>query len=241
MEVVVIGSSSAYPTKENPTSSYLIHIDSNYLLLDCGSGSMMALDQLVDLDELHNVFISHKHPDHIADLGVLQHRRLVKKLMNKNLPELKIFGSFEKHISSEIETIKNSQILNIKKVNKIGPFTVKFQKTIHPVECYAIRLEYNNKSIVYTSDTAFSKNLIKFSKNADLLITESSLYPNMDGTKAGHMNINEAIDFSMESGAKKTLLSHLPNYGSLKVMQNEVDKSGLENILFAKPNMKIKV
>lgn len=241
MKVTIIGTSSAYPTKDNPTSSYLIHTEEGNILLDCGSGSMMVLDELINLEELDYIFISHKHPDHIADLGVLQHRRLIKKSMDKNLSDLQIYGMFEDAIKNEIESINSSQVINLSVVENIGPFTAHFHKTNHPVEAYAIRLEMSGKSIVYTSDTAYCEDLIEFSKDTDLLITESSLYPGMDGAKSGHMTINEALEFSVKANAKETLLSHLPEYGPFERMEEEVKKTGLKNISFAKPNMTIKV
>lgn len=241
MKVTVIGTSSAYPTKDNPTSSYLIQTQEGNVLLDCGSGSMMALDKTIDLEELDYIFISHKHPDHIADLGVLQHRRLVQKNINKDLADLHIFGTFEELIKNEIQSINSSKVFNLSSVENIGPFVTRFHKTNHPVEAYAIRLDFKGKSIVYTSDTAYCENLIQFAKNADLLITESSLYPGMDGTKSGHMTVNEAIDFSVKSNAKETLLSHLPEYGPFEVMVEVVEKTGLKNISFAKPSMTIRV
>lgn len=241
MKVTVIGTSSAYPTKNNPTSSYLVSTDEGSILLDCGSGSMLALEKEIDLERLNHVFISHKHSDHIADLGVLQHRRLVTKAMNKDLAELEIYGSFEEPIKHEIKSIKGSQVFDLSSVDKIGPFTVSFHQTIHPVESYAIRLESKGKSIVYTADTAYSEDLIGFSTGADLLITESSLYSGFDGKKSGHMNIDEAIQFGVKSNAKEVVLTHLPGYGPIEKMHEAVQKSGRENISFAEPKMKINV
>lgn len=240
MKVTVIGTSSAYPTNNNPTSSYLVTTEEGgSILLDCGSGSMLVLEKLLDLEKLNHVFISHKHPDHIADLGVLQHRRLVKKAMNKDLDDLQIFGSFEPNINDEIKSIENSQVFDLSSINQIGPFTVSFHQTLHPVETYAIRLEVDNKSIVYTADTAYCEKLIKFSKDADLLITESSLYPGFDGTQSGHMNVDEAIQFGKKTNARNIVLSHLPSYGPIEKMHESVQNSGQENIIFAEPRMKI--
>lgn len=238
---MIIGTSSAYPTKNNPTSSYLVSTEEGSILLDCGSGSMLALEEVTDLEALNHVFISHKHPDHIADLGVLQHRRLVKKAMNKDLVDLQIFGSFEQPIKDEIKSIKSSKVFDLSSINKIGPFTVSFHQTVHPVEAYAIRLEANGKSIVYTADTAYCEELINFSKDVDLLITESSLYPGFDGTSSGHMNIDEAIQFGVKSSAKEVVLTHLPGYGPIEKMHEVVQRSGRENISFAEPKMKINV
>lgn len=241
MKVKIIGTSSAYPTNNNPTSSYLVSTDDGQILLDCGSGSMLALEEVTDLETLDHIFISHKHPDHIADLGVLQHRRLIKKMMNKELLDLQIVGSFDDTLKDEMSSIKGSHVIDLLTVEQIGPFNVSFHPTVHPIPTYAIRLEKDGKSIVYTADTAYCEDLIDFSKDADVLIVESSLYPGMDGSLAGHMTINEAIRFGEKSNAKHILLTHLPGYGPMERMHEEVHKSDLANIIFAKPQMTITV
>lgn len=237
----IIGTSSAYPTDNNPTSSYLVSTDDGQILLDCGSGSMLALEEVTDLETIDHVFISHKHPDHIADLGVFQHRRLIKKMMNKELLDLQIVGRFDDALKDEMGSIKGSQVIDLSTVEQIGPFNVSFHQTVHPIPTYAIRLEINGKSIVYTADTAYCEDLIEFSKGADVLIVESSLYPEMDGSLAGHMTINEAIIFGEKSNAKQIILTHLPGYGPIERMHEEVRKSELANIIFAEPKMTITV
>lgn len=241
LKVRIIGTSSAYPTNNNPTSSYLVSTDEGQILLDCGSGSMLALEEVTDLEKLDHIFISHKHPDHIADLGVLQHRRLIKKAMNKDLSDLQIVGRFDDALKDEIDSLKCSQVTDLSAVEQIGPFKVSFHQTVHPVETYAIRLEIKGESIVYTADTAYCEELIAFSKDADVLIAESSLYPGMDGSLAGHMTINEAIAFGEKSNAKRVILTHLPGYGPIERMYEEVRKSKLANVIFAEPKMTITV
>ncbi len=45
-------------------------------------------------------------------------------------------------------------------VLKVGPFSLRFLRTDHPVECYAMRVEVGGYSIVYTADTSFKEELI---------------------------------------------------------------------------------
>ena len=70
---------------------------------------------------------------------------------------------------------------------KVGPFTIPFLQTNHPVDCYAMRLEADGYSIVYTADTSFKEELISFSQKANLLLCECNFYGNQDGSQAGHM------------------------------------------------------
>lgn len=241
MKLTVIGMNSAYPTGNRPSSGYLIETAATKILLDCGSGIMMKLSEMMDLNELHHIYISHAHPDHIADLGVMQHRRLVEKMMNPDLPTLNIYSSLGEGLNREYYSLPHSTLHNIHTTKKIGDVTVSFEQTVHPIECFAIKLESNGKKLVYTSDTAYSEAVLNFAKDADLLITESSLYPKMDGTKPGHMNINEAVDFSLKSSAKQVLLTHLPTYGPNEMFQTVIDQSGATHIQLAEPEMTIEL
>ncbi len=57
---------------------------------------------------------------------------------------------------------------------EIGPFKVTFLKTIHPVPCYAMRIEAGDKVFVYTADSAYQDSFIPFSEGADLLVTDTN-------------------------------------------------------------------
>src|SRR5262249_38935175 len=52
----------------------------------------------------------------------------------------------------------------------------------HPVTpAYGYRLDYQGHSVVYSGDTTFTPNLVKFAKNADMLIIEAWGSPPSDG------------------------------------------------------------
>ncbi|PRS39145.1 hypothetical protein C6W19_10090, partial [Bacillus sp. RJGP41] len=42
-------------------------------VLDCGSGVLSQLQNHMKPEDLGAVVLSHYHPDHVADIGVLQH------------------------------------------------------------------------------------------------------------------------------------------------------------------------
>ena len=79
MRVIVLGYYGGYPTRDIGTSSYLLESEGYHLLLDAGSGSLLALEHHLDPLDLDSVLITHYHHDHVADLGVLQFTRLLKR------------------------------------------------------------------------------------------------------------------------------------------------------------------
>lgn len=68
-ELVVLGTSSATPTKERNPSSQYIRLDKHFFLIDCGEGTQHQLNHYqLKLLKIKYVFISHLHGDHYFGL-----------------------------------------------------------------------------------------------------------------------------------------------------------------------------
>ena len=81
MQVTIVGHWGGYPKVDEASSGYLIEHEGFQILLDCGSGVLSKLQKFIQPEMLNGVIISHYHPDHIADIGVLQHARLIRGLL----------------------------------------------------------------------------------------------------------------------------------------------------------------
>jgi ribonuclease BN (tRNA processing enzyme) len=224
VKLTIIGHWGGYPKANEASSGYLLEHDGYRLLIDCGSGVLSKLQPILAPDQLDGLIISHYHPDHIADIGVLQHARLIGGLLGKKMECLPIYS----HAYNEYEFSKLTY-KNITKgiayqpdeVLRVGPFTVTLLKTNHPVDCFAMRFECDGRSVTYTADTAFKEELITFSKNADLLLCECNFYGDGDGSKAGHMTSIDAGRLAHRANVKTLILTHLPHYGRLQKLQEE--------------------
>ena len=74
MKLTTLGCWGAYPYKDGGTTSYLVTSEDGFqLLMDCGSRAVTELEKEISPLDLDAVIISHYHPDHVADLGVLRH------------------------------------------------------------------------------------------------------------------------------------------------------------------------
>ncbi|MDP4083921.1 MAG: MBL fold metallo-hydrolase [Bacillota bacterium] len=227
MKLTVIGFWGGYPKRNGASSGYLLEHNGFQLLLDCGSGVLSKMQNILQPEELNAVLLSHYHPDHIADIGVLQHARLIQGLLGSGMTNLPIYG----HHFNQTEFTK----LTFKEVTKgvayvpeealtVGPFQVTFLKTNHPVPCYAMRISADGKTIVYTGDSSFKAEFIDFSKNADLLLCECNFYGHQDGKSAGHMTSTEAGKLAEQASVKQLILTHLPQYGHLPDLVSEASK-----------------
>ncbi|RNF39110.1 MBL fold metallo-hydrolase [Planococcus salinus] len=222
MNVTPIGIWGGYPNKNEATSSFLIEQEGFRCLVDCGSGVLAAVQNYTSLNELDAVIISHYHADHIADIGVLQHAAMVgMQLKEWNVPLL-IYGhdrdrpEFEK---LSYKGVTEGRSVRAEETLQLGPWEVTFCETIHPVYCLALRFSSKGKTVVFTADTEWKEELVGFSEGADLLVAESNLYEKYIGIIKGHMSGKQAGELAQRAGAKHLLLTHLPQYGNVKEIE----------------------
>jgi len=97
--------------------------------------------------------------------------------------------------------------------------------TPHTIESHAIRLSNTNgKSIVFSSDTGFSKPLGSFAMDADLFLVECSYVKNKPVD--GHLELVDAVHLARYSRARKTVITHLyPEWESVN-FNEEMEKIG---------------
>lgn len=243
MELSVIGYYGGSAPKNEATSSYLLEVGKEKILLDCGAASSSVVQNYCNLTEINNIILSHYHWDHFSDIGVFIYNRYVKNLIGEIDKKLNIYSLGNEFFIKEFENFPSNNVIKIDENSKIkiNGVDIKFYKTKHPVDCLAICCEYEGKSLVYTADASLDDGLIEFSKNADLLITECSLYEDVDGSSSGHMNINDVIELINKSNAKKVILSHLPIYGDFnKNLLLAKDKTKAQ-IFLAKKFLKVEV
>ncbi|GGA41598.1 MBL fold metallo-hydrolase [Psychrobacillus lasiicapitis] len=243
MECRVIGMWGGFPKKNGPCSGYLIQHEDFSLLIDCGSGVLTELQNYADLNNINHVILTHYHYDHFSDIGAYLFSRLVNTHLGRADEELCVYGPEDEDMKKQVEDVAYSRFasFNEKSRLEIGPFICTFMKNIHPVETYSIKIECDSKSIIFTSDTSFTPDLISFAANADLLITECSLYEGMDGIASGHMTSEQAGILAYQSNAKKVLLTHLPHYGDLNELVVSAKRQGNENIVLAESGMLIQL
>lgn len=237
MKITVIGFWGGYPAKNEASSGYLLEYGDYRVLLDCGSGVLSQLQNHLRPEELDAVVLSHYHPDHVADVGVLQHALLIQQKISDKQKTLPIYGhafdelAFEnlsyKDITKGIAYIENEPL-------EIGPFTFQFMKTKHSVTCFAMRIEVADHTLVYTGDSTYMDEFIDFSKNANILLCESNLYSDMDGTEAGHMTAREAGIIAHEANVQLLILTHLPHFGDHQQLIKEAGEVFKREIALAK-------
>lgn len=243
MKVTVIGMWGGFPKVGEPCSGYLVEHAGEKVLLDCGSGVASQLGRYTDVNTLRHMVISHRHYDHMSDVGVMMFSRLINTITKKSDTELTIYEPYKEVSALHPEPVKHSTFQSYKEdsVLEFGEMKIQFLEMNHPVKTFAMKVTSPDKTFVYTADGTLSDELIEFSRGADLLIAECSLYAWADGAGSGHMNITDCIELIQSSGVKETVLTHLPHYGDVNDLLLAARESGIEAVQLAHPGMTIEV
>lgn len=227
MKLTVIGCWGGYPKKNEASTGYLLEHQGFKLLIDCGSGVLSKMQNFVQPEQLDAVVLSHYHPDHNADIGVLYHARLIQGFLGTKPPELPIYGhNLNQQEFSKLthKNITKGIAYNPDSTLEAGPFKITFLPAVHPVPCFAMRIEAAGKVLVYTADTSFKEEFIPFTRKADLLLCECNFYGNQSGKGAGHMNSFDAGNLAAKAEVKELALTHLPHYGRLEQLLEEASQ-----------------
>ncbi|MDR6552597.1 MBL fold metallo-hydrolase [Paenibacillus qinlingensis] len=242
MKIRVIGRWGAFPKAGEATSGYLLEVGNHKILLDCGSGVLSALQKFIELKELTSVFLSHRHYDHMADLGCLQYACLIDMDLQRRDTPLRLLTAEEIEEEWSIPVMKGTHETGVNESAAVtfeDGLKLTFFRTNHDGYCLGVRVEFEGKVLVYTADTRYDEQLVPFLKDADLLITESSFYAGFNASQYGHMNSHEAGKLASVAAAKKLLLSHLPHFGDTLLLKEEAAVMFNGEILLANFGMQV--
>jgi ribonuclease BN (tRNA processing enzyme) len=220
MKIIFLGTGVAIPNRMRGSPGLLIRVDDENLLFDCGPGILDRLVKLgTDVSRLKYVFITHFHVDHVLDfIALVKARALLERR------ELKVYGPvglrrfceeiFEKATAFSYlsKDLKCFEFLELREcVEGVVEKTKNWEVSCIPVLHFngiAYRIDSHGKSVVYSGDTSPDKNIVKLSKNADVLIHECS-FPDEKSLLGLHMIPSKLTDIAKQSNVKKLILNHL--------------------------------
>jgi len=216
MRLTVVGCSGSGPGPTSPASGYLVEHDGYLLLLDLGTGAFGELQAVADPDTVDAVFLSHLHADHCLDVApfVVWHR-YSGRATGGRVPMYAPVGAERRlAVAYDLDGDGLTDVFDFVPVGPgafdVGPFAAEIVRTVHPIECYAIRLTAGGRSLVYTGDTGPSEAVVGLARGADVLLAEAA-HPPGPGLPPGlHLTGREAGEHASAAGAKRLLLTHIP-------------------------------
>jgi ribonuclease BN (tRNA processing enzyme) len=221
VRLTVIGCAGSYPGPESPASCYLVEHDGHRLVLDLGNGALGALARYADIYDVDAVLLSHLHIDHCADLAsyyVARHYR-----PDGPAPRMPVVGpagtaarmaaiydmAEEPGMSADFDFVEHRH-----DPLEVGPFRITSAPVNHPVAAYAVRVEADGRSIVYSGDTGPCDELVELSRGADLALYEASFLERRRNNPDVHLTAKQAAVHADRAGAARLLLTHLVAWNS---------------------------
>jgi ribonuclease BN (tRNA processing enzyme) len=216
VKLTVIGCSGSAPGPKSAASCYLLEHDGFRLLLDLGNGAFGSLLSLADPAAVDAVFLSHLHADHCLDVApfVVWHRysgRATKAQVPLYAP---VAAERRLALAYDADGHGITDVFDFVPVGPgsftLGPFEVMLARTAHPVECYAIRLSVDGRTLVYTGDTGPCERVVDLARGADVLLAEAAHPPGPDLPAGLHLTGREAGEHAAAAGVGRLLLTHIP-------------------------------
>lgn len=197
IKITLLGTGTPLPSVERFGAATLVEAGGNYFLFDCGRGAAQRLwQQKIPPAKVNNLFLTHLHSDHTVGIPDLWLIGLMPAVYGNRKTPFEVWGpagtaemmqgiktAYSWDIKTRVAEYPNADsgtIINAKNINegvvydkdgiKITAFRVDHSDIIDSALGY--RLDYKGHSVVISGDTRYSENLIKFSKNADVLIHE---------------------------------------------------------------------
>lgn len=228
MKLTILGNNGPYPSAGGACSGYLIEDKNTKILLDCGNGVISNLQKIINIKELDAIIITHLHNDHVGDIFVLKYAFGIMKQMGDFDKKIMVYtASDDKYLLSNMNYNDVFEIIKINDEKEIiiNDINISFNRTIHPVETYSVKLTKGDKKFVYSSDTSYNENIIEFSKGVDLLLIEAGVLEKDRLKDTPHLSAKQAGVIVEKANVKRALLTHLwPEYN-----QEEVLNEALEN------------
>jgi ribonuclease Z len=193
IKVTLLGTGCPPPVMNRFGPSILVEAGEQKLIFDVGRGALQRLTQIkVGPRELHGVFLTHLHSDHLVGFPDLW---LTGWVNGRREKPLKVFGpkgtaKMMSHLEQAFEydikirlyddrvplegiILEPADISEGVVYEKNGVKVTAFEVDHAPIKpAFGYRIDYAGRSVVVSGDTRYSENLIKYAEGADLLIHE---------------------------------------------------------------------
>ena len=222
MKLVILGSGTSVPHARRASPAFWLETESGSILLDVSSDAAHRMAQEgLDWPSLDAIWVSHFHLDHLGGLAPFLFSTKWAPQTRERRKPLKIYGA--RGLRKLFDAINNTNeyelldqpfeilIIEVEPGDQIeilpGLRATTFS-TPHTRESLAIRFTDNRSaSLVYTSDTGYSEELIQFAKGANVLLMECSFRKNKP--MLTHLELADAMRLALACNPQRLVLTHL--------------------------------
>lgn len=221
LSVTVLGCSGTWASAESACSGYLVSDGTTQVWVDCGPGTLTALQQHCAIADVDALIVTHSHPDHCLELPVL--RNAMK--YGLHLERLPLYAP--RDVLRLLETLVGSQgisptftprMIGDRSKATVAGLAFEFSRTDHPVETLAVRVQTvgdgDQPVVVYSADTGPGWDVDRFAGPIDLALLEGTLLAaDVDEAGAVHLTAKQAGAMAGRAGVRRLVLTHVPPTG----------------------------
>jgi len=248
VELIVLGTSGAYPAAGGAASGYLLRHDGFDLWIDCGTGTLSNIQRHVPYSEIDAILVSHDHPDHCVDLYPLY---IARTFHLEPLPPVPVFapaGVFDRvhGLERDEDDGRMGDVLDMRVVEpgsslEIGPFSVSTRLLPHWVPNIGVRIETDGLALAYTGDTGPDRGVEEIAKGADLLVAEASWQDGHEAPQRYHLTSREAAVHAERAGARRLMLSHFWPGTDREVSRAQAEEAYAGEIVLANEGLSVEL
>jgi len=220
LRVTFLGSGDAFSAGGSHQAAYLVAGPETTSLLDCGATTLGAMKKLgLEADRIDRILISHLHGDHFAGLPFLfleylyeTQRRRPLQIVGPPGTEERVWELFRamyretasRPLSFETRFIEVSPDRPV----ELGPLHIEPFRVPHQDNeiCLGYRIHQNGKSILYSGDTGWTEDLVRYAEGTDLFICECCYFDTRTTTHLDYRRI-EMESHRFHTG--RLVLTHL--------------------------------
>lgn len=245
MKLQFIGSGDAFGSGGRFNTCFHVTGSRTNFLIDCGASSLIALKKnLISLNDIQTIFITHFHADHfggipffILESQFFSKRKTPLKIVGpkgltqwyEKVMEVSFPGSSQTKLKFELTLIEMNpdEKMNIDDI-VVEPYQAQHGNYDGPFFSY--RLTAEDRVIAYTGDTAWTDHLIQVGKDADVFIAEAYFF---DKVIPFHLNLASIVQNLPEIHPKRLILTHMSDdmLNMLGMIEYEVAFDGMSVIV----------
>jgi len=216
MHITILGSGTCVPSLERSSACIKVTDGTTTVLLDSGPGSLRQLMRAeTEINDIDLVCYTHLHVDHTADFVPLLFASKYAPLPRTRdlaimaAPGFRDFYDRLTYAYGDWIVPENCTLvwLDAGRPAVFGSLTITAAPVRHTPHSIAFRLaDSSGKSMVYSGDTDYCREIIDLAVGCDVLILECS-FPD-DQYHEGHLTPERAGKIAAEAGCRQLVLTH---------------------------------
>jgi ribonuclease BN (tRNA processing enzyme) len=220
VQATFLGTGDAFSAGGSHQAGYLVQGAGTTCLLDCGATTLRSMKRHgIDADVIDRVWLSHLHGDHFAGLPFLFLEYLYERKRQRPLEVIgppgtqsrvwDLFRAMYKETASKPLPFV-LKFIEVQPGVPVDLGELRFEPLLVPHQekeiSLALRLKLDGKTVLYSGDTGWTEDLLRYSENTDLFICECCYF---ETRLEIHLDYPRLAAERSRFGTQRLILTHL--------------------------------